>query len=107
MYIIKQDNMTLFLRWIGWHIMGGFVSTLQLLEWLWLTVGRLEKPCVVSNKIFITLLQNANELYPEMIDASLIIEESRKKKTHTGTEFYINTNNSDTILGISSLSGNI
>ena len=39
-----------------------------------------------------------------MIDAAATMEESREKN---GTEFYINTNKSDTSSGISSLSENI
>ena len=51
-----------------------------------------------KNKVYyqtkksINLLEYDDQLGQGIIDAATIIEESGKKKTHSGIEFYINTN---------------
>ena len=63
--------------------------------------------CSIKQKKSITILENVDQLGQEMMDTVITIEESGKKKTRSGKEFYININKSDTSLGISSLFGNI
>ena len=102
----RQYDLALEKKWVtydGWFRLYTTIIGMTLVD-CW----KIEKTrCRIKQKKSITSLEHVDQLGKEMIDTATTIKKSGKKKTCSGTEFYINTNKSYTSLGISEVSGNI